>query len=75
MTWVVYSACERAGVAKFGAHRLRHTTATGVLASGGSIVEVAQVLRHSRIATSAIYAKVDFAALAPLARPWPGGVA
>ena len=75
VTWVVYSACERAGVAKFGAHRLRHTTATGVLASGGSIVEVAQVLRHSRIATSAIYAKVDFAALAPLARPWPGGVA
>ena len=46
-----------------------------MLASGGSIVEVAQVLCHSRIATSAIYAKVEFATLAPLARPWPGGAA
>lgn len=58
-----------------GAHRLRHTLATDVLRAGGSLVEVGQVLRHAGVATTAIYAKVDFAALAPLALPWPGGAA
>jgi len=33
------------------------------------------VLRHRSLATSAIYAKVDRAALRDLARPWPGGAA
>jgi integrase/recombinase XerD len=75
VTWVVYDACNRAGVPRVGAHRLRHTLATDVLRGGGSLVEVAQVLRHVSVSTSAIYAKVDVAALAPLARPWPGGVA
>lgn len=75
ITWVVYSACERAGVAKVGAHRLRHTLASDLLRAGSSLTEVGQVLRHAAVATSAIYAKVDFAALAPLARPWPGGAA
>jgi len=72
VTWVVYSACERAGVAKVGAHRLRHTLACGVLRTGGSLVEAGQILRHAAVGTTAIYAKVDFAALAPLAQPWPG---
>lgn len=72
MTWVVYDACERAGLARVGAHRLRHSAATGVLRAGGSLVEVGQLLRHRRVATTAIYAKVDHAALAALARPWPG---
>ncbi len=75
ITWVVYSACDRAGVAKVGAHRLRHTLASDLLRAGGSLVEVGQVLRHATLATTAIYAKVDVAALAPLAPPWPGGAA
>ncbi|MGI8684913.1 MAG: tyrosine-type recombinase/integrase [Acidimicrobiales bacterium] len=75
ITWVVYSACDRAGVAKVGAHRLRHTLATDLLRAGGSLVEVGQVLRHATLATTTIYAKVDVAALAPLAPPWPGGAA
>lgn len=75
ITWVVYSACDRAGVPKVGAHRLRHTLASDVLRAGGSLVEVSQILRHAAVGTSAIYAKVDFAALAPLAPPWPGGAA
>jgi hypothetical protein len=33
---------------------------------------VAQVLRHRREATTAIYAKVDHLALRELAMPWPG---
>jgi site-specific recombinase XerD len=75
VTWVVYSASERAGVPKVGAHRLRHSCATEMLAAGASLGEIGQVLRHAAVGTTAIYAKVDFVALRPLAQPWPGGVA
>jgi site-specific recombinase XerD len=61
-------------VGRGGAHRLRHTAACGVLAAGGGLVEVGQLLRHSSPETSAIYARSDDAALAALARPWPIGV-
>jgi integrase/recombinase XerD len=70
---VVRQACRRAGVARFGAHRLRHTVATQMLAAGAGLPEVAQLLRHRRVATTAGYAKVDRAALRDLALPWPGG--
>jgi integrase/recombinase XerD len=72
---VVYSACDRAGVPRAGAHRLRHTLATELLAAGSSLTEIGQVLRHRSISTTAIYAKVDHAALRELAVPWPGGAA
>ncbi len=75
VTQVVYSACDRAGVPRAGAHRLRHTLATQLLASGSSLAEIGQVLRHRSISTTAIYARVDHAALGELAMPWPGGVA
>jgi len=68
---VVRRASRRAGVAPLGAHRLRHTTAVGLVAAGASLAEVGQVLRHSRVATTAIYAKVDTRALAAVAQPWP----
>lgn len=70
---VVRRACARAGVAAAGAHRLRHTAAIGMLAAGGTLAEIGQVLRHARPGTTAIYAKADLLALSPLARPWPGG--
>ena len=70
--WVVYSACDRAGVARVGPHVLRHTTATELLRSGSSLAEVAQVLRHRSVDTTAIYAKVDRVALMAVAQPWPG---
>lgn len=72
---MVYAACDRAGLAKVGGHRLRHTLASDVLRSGGTLVEAGQILRHAVVGTTAIYAKVDFSALAPLAQPWPGGAA
>jgi site-specific recombinase XerD len=62
----------RIGVAKGGAHVLRHTAATQLLRRGSSLPEIAHVLRHRHIDTTAIYAKVDLAGLAELARPWPG---
>jgi integrase/recombinase XerD len=42
------------------------------LQAGSSLTEVGQVLRHRSAATTAIYAKVDHAALRALALPWPG---
>lgn len=69
---VVRTASERAGLGSFGSHRLRHTAATQMLQAGASLPEVAQVLRHRTVATTAIYAKVDHRALRGLALPWPG---
>ena len=75
VTTVVYRACARAGLPRAGAHRLRHSAASAMLAGGGTLTEVGQVLRHVRLDTTAIYAKIDQAALRGLARPWPGGAA
>ena len=68
---VLRDACDRAGVARVGTHRLRHTVATDLLAAGASLPEIAAVLRHTNLSSTAIYAKVDRATLRPLARPWP----
>ncbi len=68
---VVRAAGERAGLGSFGAHRLRHTAGTAMLRAGASLPEVAQVLRHRSVASTAIYAKVDHLALRELAVPWP----
>src|SRR5450755_920192 len=72
---VVKDACLRAGIVPVGAHRLRHTAATGMLRAGASLAEIGQVLRHREQKTTAIYAKVDRTTLRALARPWPGGAA
>jgi len=73
VAWAVYNACDRSGVPPAGAHRLRHSLATQMLGAGASLAEVGQVLRHARVATTAIYAKVDYRALDALVLPWPGG--
>ena len=70
---VVRQACLRAGLPPVHAHRLRHTAATQMLRAGADLAEIGQVLRHRSLVTTAIYAKVDRAALSALARPWPGG--
>jgi integrase/recombinase XerD len=68
---IVRRACRRAGVPEVRAHRLRHGAATNMLRAGSSLAEIGQVLRQSRAATTASYAKVDRAALRALAQPWP----
>ncbi|HEY5248347.1 MAG TPA: site-specific integrase [Dermatophilaceae bacterium] len=72
--WVVYLACDRAGLKRVGAHRLRHTTAAHLLQQGASLEDVAQVLRHRNVDTTAIYAKIDLRTLSAVAQPWPGSV-
>ena len=73
VSYVVRRACARVGIPAAGAHRLRHSAAAGMLAAGGTLAEIGQVLRHAQPGTTAIYAKTDVLALSPLARPWPGG--
>lgn len=69
----VRRACRRAGIAEVGAHRLRHTVACDMVAAGVPLVQIAQVLRHHSLQTTAIYARVDIDQLRQLAAPWPGG--
>jgi integrase/recombinase XerD len=64
----------RCGLGPVHAHRLRHTAASRMLAAGASLPEIGQVLRHRRVSTTAIYAKVDHERLRALARPWPTAV-
>jgi len=71
---IVVRAGERAGL-RARAHQLRHSAATSMLRAGGSLSEVGQVLRHADVATTAIYAKVDYTALRTVAKPWPGSAA
>jgi site-specific recombinase XerD len=72
---VVKHALARAEVKspRKGAHQFRHALACRMLRRGASLAEIGVVLRHESVHTTAIYAKVDFAALGPLAQPWPGG--
>lgn len=72
---VVAAAARRAGLGTVGAHRLRHTVAVEMLRAGASLPEIGQVLRHSHMSTTAIYAKNDREALRTIARPWPGAQA
>jgi integrase/recombinase XerD len=41
---IVARACERAGLPRLGAHRLRHTLASDLLRAGNSLPRIGQVL-------------------------------
>lgn len=73
---IVKSALARVdtGFRSKGAHQFRHTLATRMLANGASLFDIGSVLRHEKPKTTFLYAKVDFKALRPIAKPWPGGV-
>jgi site-specific recombinase XerD len=68
----IRQAYARAGLPYTRAHLLRHTLASRLLASGSSLKEVADVLRHRSLNTTLIYAKLDSRTLAAVALPWPG---
>jgi len=77
IVYVVRTALRRAGINAVagGAHLLRHALATAMLRKGASLPEIGKILRHQLPKTTAIYTKVDMAALRSLAQPWPGGEA
>src|SRR5216117_2614109 len=72
---IVKRALAHAGLRppKRGAHLLRFTLATNLLRRGGSLAEVAEILRHRHPDTTALYAKVDLHALRTIAPRWLGG--
>jgi site-specific recombinase XerD len=74
VTQAVATAGRRAGLGTIYAHRLRHSAATSMLSAGAGLAEIGQMLRHRRLLTTAVYAKVDTTTLRTLARPWPAGV-
>lgn len=72
---IIRDAFRRAGIPHGRGHALRHTVACRIVNQGGSIKEVADVLRHRSLNTSMIYAKLDHGALSGVALPWPGSPA
>jgi len=69
----VDNALRRAGMQApmRGANLLRHSLATDLLARGAGLRQIADVLGHTSLATTRIYAAVDVAALREVALPWP----
>ncbi len=66
-------ALTRAGIinSPAAAHLFRHSSATRMIRSGASFKEIADVLGHASLKTTAIYAKLDLAALSLVSLPWP----
>ncbi|MER8746091.1 tyrosine-type recombinase/integrase [Mesorhizobium sp. M1004] len=58
-----------------GAHLLRHSLATQLVRQRTPINEVADLLGHRSINTTALYVKIPASQLAEVAFPFPGGVA
>jgi site-specific recombinase XerD len=74
ITALVKGLLQRAKVKvhRSGAHVFRHTLATRMVCQGATFKEVADILGHQSVGTTAIYAKLDLPALAQVALPWPG---
>jgi integrase/recombinase XerD len=73
---IVRSRLERSGIrlsGAAGAHLLRHSLATQLVSQQRPINEVADLLGHRSIDTTAIYVKVALPQLADIALPFPGG--
>lgn len=54
-----------------GTHALRHTAATRLYCRGAKLKEVADLLGHRSLDTTAIYTKVNLPQLTAVALPWP----
>lgn len=74
---IVRCALTRANIrsSRGAAHLLRHSAATNMLSQGVSFKNIADVLGHRSLESTAIYAKLDLPALSRIAMPWPGDIA
>lgn len=70
---VICRAYERTGLSgnRTGTHILRHTTASRLFQRGVSLKDIADLLGHRSLETTAIYTKVNVRLLASVALPWP----
>jgi integrase/recombinase XerD len=71
---IVVRYAARAGMSELirGTHIIRHSVASSMINAGASIKDIADLLGHRSIDTTAIYAKVDVRSLTDVAMPWPG---
>lgn len=67
---IVSTHAHTAGLQGVHAHLLRHTAARQVLAGGGTLRQVQELLGHAQAASSVTYARVDMTPLRPLAPSW-----
>lgn len=74
---IVRCRLERSGLklSRGGTHLLRHSLATRLVGHARPINEIADLLGHRNIDTTAIYVKVALSQLATVALPFPGGAA
>jgi integrase len=72
---IVERRLRRAGIgaSHHGAHLLRHSLATRMVNQMVPIKQIADLLGHTSIDTTAIYTKVNTTNLAAVALPFPGG--
>ena len=56
---IVQRAARRAGLPRCGPRELRHSLASGLLASGASLADVGEILRHADPATTANARRFD----------------
>jgi integrase len=70
----VLAAYRRCGWTRTRVHILRHSVASRLLRASTPMKEIADILRHRSLDTSAIYTKVDLTRLVAVALPWPGSV-
>ena len=72
---IVRQRLERCGIRpkRAGAHLIRHSLATRMVQQERSVKEVADLLGHRSIDTTAIYVKVALPQLEEVALPFPGG--
>ena len=68
----IHAAYRRCGWDRTRIHILRHTLGSRLINAGTPMKQIADVLRHRSIVTSATYARVDVAKLSAVAMPWPG---
>ncbi len=75
LTGIAQSVLRQAGVPSHrpGAYVFRHTIATHMVRRGTTFKEIADVLGHRSLVSTAIYAKLDLPSLAQVAIAWPGG--
>lgn len=71
----LHAAYARLGWDRSRVHILRHTLASRLINTGVPMKQIADVLRHRSIVTSAGYARVDITRLSAVALPWPGATA
>ena len=73
---IILRCAARAGLSREirGSRGIRHSVATSLINCGASMKEIADLLGHRSIDTTAIYAKVDLGSLRAVALPWPRNI-